>query len=601
MNEKIKLFGRPVKKFNLKNREEPELFRNYFPYSDVPKVVFDKKAPHLNIPEKLFITDTTFRDGQQARPPYSVNQIVEIFSLLSRLSGPNGIIRASEFFLYSNKDREAVEKCLEKGFRYPEVTGWIRAVKDDFKLVKKAGLKETGILTSVSDYHVYLKLKLDRKSAFQKYIDIVETAVSEGIRVRCHFEDITRADIYGFALPLAQKLMSISEKTKIPIKIRLCDTMGYGLPYPEASLPRSVPKLIEIFHKEGGVPSELLEWHGHNDFHKVLINSVAAWLYGCSFINGSLLGYGERTGNCPVEAAVIEYMQLKGTSEGMDTSAITDIGNYFRDVINADVPSNYPFVGKTFNTTSAGIHADGVLKNEEIYNIFDTTKILNRPIEIVITDKSGVAGIVHWFNTYIRLKENMKIDKRHPGVKKIFDWVTKQYEEGRITSISPEELLSRGKKYLPEYFQSDFDSLKLRAEKLALHLVEEYAEKPEVRSMNSGIVEPILETLVEEDPFIQFAYVVDKDGRKVTRNISSIVDRAKYETMLHDTNFSDREWFVSPMSSGKSCVTDFYTSKITGRLCITVSAPVTDAGNKIIGILGFDIKFEDLVKFEETV
>ncbi|MDD5644375.1 MAG: cache domain-containing protein [bacterium] len=601
MSEKIKLFGKKAEKFILKNREEPELFRNYFPYSDVPKVVFDKRTPKINIPKDIFITDTTFRDGQQSRPPYSVGQIVEIFTLLNRLSGPNGIIRASEFFLYSSKDRESVEKCMGKGFKYPEVTGWIRAVKDDFKLVKKAGLKETGILTSVSDYHVYLKLKLDRKAAFEKYVDIVETALSEGIKVRCHFEDITRADIYGFALPLAQKLMSLSEKSKIPVKIRLCDTMGYGLPYPEASLPRGIPKLVEAFHKEGGVPCELLEWHGHNDFHKVLVNSVAAWLYGCSFINGSLLGYGERTGNCPVEAAVIEYMQLKGTSAGMDTTAITDIGNYFRDVIGADVPSNYPFVGKTFNTTSAGIHADGVLKNEEIYNIFDTTKILDRPIEIVITDKSGVAGIVHWFNTYIRLAENMKIDKRHPGIKKIFDWVMKQYEDGRITSISPEELLSRGKKYLPEYFQSDFDNLKVRAEKLALHLVEEYADKPELKSMDSDKIEPLLGRLVEEDPFVQLAYVVDKDGRKVTKNISSIVDKAKYETLMHDTNFSDRQWFVEPMKSGKSCVTDFYTSKITGRFCITVSAPVMDAGNKIIGILGFDIKFEDLVKFEETV
>ncbi|MCK5656133.1 MAG: histone-lysine N-methyltransferase [Candidatus Aureabacteria bacterium] len=601
MSDIIKLFGKNYKKFQLKNQEKPELFRDYFPYSDVPKVLFDKEAAKLNMPEKIYISDTTFRDGQQARPPYTVKQIIDIFTLLSRLSGPNGIIRASEFFLYSNKDREAVEKLQEKGFKYPEITGWIRAVKKDFQLVKEMGLKETGILTSASDYHIYLKLKLDKKKAFEKYVDIVETALSDGIRVRCHFEDITRADIYGFALPFAQKLMQMSEEANIPIKIRLCDTMGYGLPYPEAALPRGVPKLVEVFRKEAGVPSDLLEWHGHNDFHKVLVNSVVAWLYGCGYLNGSLLGFGERTGNCPVEGAVIEYMQLKGAADGMDTTTITHIGNYFRDEINAGVPSNYPFVGKTFNTTSAGIHADGVSKNEEIYNIFDTAKILNRPIEIVVTDKSGVAGIVHWFNTYLSLNENMKVDKRHPGVKRIFESIMKDYEKGRITSISPEEMIVKGKKYLSEYFKSDFDNLKLRAEEVALHLVEDYAGRKELQRMNVSEIESMLEKVVEEDPFIQFAYVVDSNGKKFTKNISDIADRNKYETLLHEKDYSGRQWFVEPMKNGKPCVTDFYTSKITGRLCITVSAPIVDESDKIIGILGMDMKFEDLVKYEETV
>ena len=127
-----------------------------------------------------------------------------------------------------------------------------------------------------------------------------------------------------------------------------------------------------------GYPAELLEWHGHNDFHKVHINGATAWLYGCSALNSSLLGYGERTGNPPLEGAIIEYIGLKGETCGIDTTVITEIAEYFRKEIGADVPANYPFVGSEFNTTRAGIHADGILKNEEIYNIFDTTRLLNR-------------------------------------------------------------------------------------------------------------------------------------------------------------------------------------------------------------------------------
>ena len=119
------------------------------------------------------------------------------------------------------------------------------------------------------------------------------------------------------------------------------------------------------------------------------MNAVSAWLYGCSALNATVLGFGERTGNPPLEAAVIEYIGLKGTDDGMDTRVITEMAEYFRTEIQAPIPANYPFVGSEFNVTRAGIHADGILKNPEIYNIFDTEKILQRPLRVMVTDKSG--------------------------------------------------------------------------------------------------------------------------------------------------------------------------------------------------------------------
>jgi isopropylmalate/homocitrate/citramalate synthase len=86
--------------------------------------------------------------------------MVHIYDLMSRLSGPNGVIRQSEFFLYTKHDRETLDRCRALGHDYPECTGWIRAFKGDFRLVKEANLKETGILTSCSDYHIFHKLKL---------------------------------------------------------------------------------------------------------------------------------------------------------------------------------------------------------------------------------------------------------------------------------------------------------------------------------------------------------------------------------------------------------------------------------------------------------
>ena len=141
--------------YHLQDVEEPNTYRNIFPYEEVPKIVFNQRVVPMNVPDEIWITDTTFRDGQQSRAPYTPEQIVTIYDYLHKLGGPKGIIRQSEFFLYSEKDRKAVELCLEKGYDFPEVTSWIRANKKDFELVKAMGIKETGVLVSLSLIHIW--------------------------------------------------------------------------------------------------------------------------------------------------------------------------------------------------------------------------------------------------------------------------------------------------------------------------------------------------------------------------------------------------------------------------------------------------------------
>ncbi len=587
-----------IEDYPLEDVKKPDLMRDLFPYDEVCRIAFDNKYLVPQPCRDMLITDTTFRDGQQARPPYTVEQISKIFDFLHRMSGPKGIIRQSEFFLYTEKDKQAVAACIEKGYRYPEVTGWIRAKKEDLKLVKDMELKETGILTSASDYHIFLKLKKTRKKAMKAYLSIVEAALELGITPRCHFEDITRADIYGFCVPFAIELMKLREESGIDVKIRMCDTMGYGVTYPGAALPRSVPKVVRAMIDDAGVPGELLEWHGHNDFHKVVINATTAWLYGCGAINGTVLGFGERTGNTPLEALLIERIALKGETDGIDTRVITEMAEYFVKELKVQIPSNYPLVGEDFNATSAGVHADGLLKNEEIYNIFDTTKILKRPVSVIISDTSGTAGIAHWINTHLGLTSKNQIDKRHPGVIKIYKQIMKQYDQGRVTSMSKSEMAALARKYLPELFTSDFDRLKQQAHNLAFHLIEELVDSPEIRSMDPNRMEPLLKRVLDENPFIQFLYVVNADGEKITHNITHIEDRSKYASFQLDSDFSGRPWFIAPIKDGKIHVSDFYTSRITNALCITVSGPIRDENDEIVGVLGIDIRFEDLAKMD---
>lgn len=425
---------------SLQDVARPNLHRQIFTYGKIPKIAFNMRHVPMECPKELYISDTTFRDGQQAMEPFKVKDIVELYKLLHKLGGKNGIIRQSEFFLYSDKDKEAVKKCLELGYDFPEITSWIRANEKDFELVKQFGIKETGILVSCSDYHIFKKMNMTRRQAMDKYLSVVKMALDRGIVPRCHFEDITRADYFGFVVPFAIELMRLSRESGIPIKIRACDTMGYGVTYPGTAMPRSVQGVIYGFRYYAQVPSEQLEWHGHNDFYKAVTNSATAWLYGCSTVNTTLLGIGERTGNTPLEAMAIEYASLRGTTNGMNLEVISEIADYFEDEMGYHIPPQTPFVGKNFNVTKAGIHADGMLKDQEIYNIFDTEKILGRVPRVVVDAFSGLAGIAYWINAYYELPTEDKVQKGDELVAKIKEFVDKEYASGRTTSISDGEL-----------------------------------------------------------------------------------------------------------------------------------------------------------------
>ena len=443
LSSKTNLLEENDYRYSLQDVKDPVLYREMFDYDEVPKVAFNHRRVPMNMPEDIWITDTSFRDGQQSMNPYTPKQIAELFRLMSKLGGPYGLIRQSEFFIYSKKDQEAIERCRELDLKFPEITTWIRASREDFKAVKELGVRETGILVSCSDYHIFKKMNLTRRQAMEQYLATVKDAFEAGVMPRCHLEDVTRADFYGFVVPFVNELMKLSEEAGIPVRIRACDTMGYGVPYTEVSLPRSVPGIIYGLQHYSGVASENLEWHGHNDFYKAVANASTAWLYGASGVNCSLLGIGERTGNVPLEAMVFEYASLRGSLDGMDPTVITEIAEFFKREMGYTIPPMTPFVGRNFNVTRAGIHADGLLKDEEIYNIFNTDKLLNRPATVAISKTSGLAGIAYWINQNYRLKGAQQLDKHDALVISMKEWVDKEFEDGRTAALSTEELESK--------------------------------------------------------------------------------------------------------------------------------------------------------------
>ena len=449
---------------------EPHLYEGTFPHVEVPQIEFDGKVYKeiegemvefdfaARKDDELVISDTTFRDGQQARPPYSKKQVLDLYRLMGKLSGPNRVIRYTEFFVYSDSDIEALDACLEEYGANPQCptpTCWIRGVSDDalyLKLMQHMGIKETGLLSSCSDYHIFLKLRKNWKSAAEEYLGMAKQAAERDIRVRFHLEDITRSNIDGFVMPFVGMIARFSDELPEELKprLRLCDTMGFGLPYHGVALPRSVPRLVYKM-LQAGIPSERLEWHGHNDFHMVIANAVAAWLYGCNILNGTLLGFGERTGNPPIEGAIIMYRALKGAN-GTDTTAITEIADYFR-AMGVMIPPNYPLVGDDSNRTRAGIHGGGLALDERIYQIFDTTRLLGKPPSITITDKSGLEGMAYWVQCYLAqdVAERTEVAVKRTRLVAIAKWVDHQYDKlGRTTGISDEEMVAQALMHIPE-------------------------------------------------------------------------------------------------------------------------------------------------------
>ncbi len=352
-NKKRNTLEQETYHYELQDVAEPNLFRAIFPYTEPPKVPFNHRLVPMDPPEEIWITDTTFRDGQQSRPPFSVKQIVDLYTMLHRLSGPewrdpgDGVLPL-----------HGQEQARPGGLPGPGLSlsprsraGFGRTRKTSsssgrWGCGRRAFSPPSRTITSSSSF------ASPRRQVMEGYLDIVRAALEAGVVPRCHLEDITRADFYGFVVPFVQELMRLAEEAKMPIKVRACDTLGYGVTYPGATIPRSVNGIMYGLVHHAGVPSEWLEWHGHNDFYKVLTNASTAWLYGCSAANGTLLGIGERTGNTPIEGLVFEYMGLRGTDHGMQPQVITEIAEYFQNEIGMDIPPNQPFVGET--STSPG-------------------------------------------------------------------------------------------------------------------------------------------------------------------------------------------------------------------------------------------------------
>ncbi|MBE0520855.1 MAG: isopropylmalate synthase [Candidatus Methanoperedenaceae archaeon] len=406
----------------------------YKSYEDLPKI-------KLPLGQEVFISDSTIRDGSQM-PGIVMKKRhkLQIFEYLHRMG-----IEKLETFVYNERDQEAVRDMLDRGYEFPEVTGWARANPNDIDIVLKMdGIEETGILMSVSDSHIIDKMGLaSREEAEKKYIQALQYAVDHGLRTRAHIEDMTRADNEGFVFPLVEKLLGIDPDCTI----RICDTLGYGLPFAVADEPYGIPyltrRLIEIGAKN-------IETHIHDDFGLSISNTLSGYWHGANWSSLTFLGIGERAGNAELEKIALFLVQRVEGFDKYNLESVTDFARYMEKEIGIRVPRNKSVVGRNIFAHESGIHSAGVIKNPFTYEPY-LPELVGGKRQLLIGDSSGTEVIR--FKVEEALNELMHIgttvDKHDPRVKAIQADIRKLYDkEKRVSAISDEEL----KKYVEKYF-----------------------------------------------------------------------------------------------------------------------------------------------------
>ena len=413
--------------------------RRYYNYQGkIPPVTLEPTAaeipPDGPLTHPKLITDTTLRDGAQD-PRFALfpNEAkLHYCDLLHELDNGTGRIEAVEVFIYQKRDVWVLEKLLERGYEYPMITTWTRAAPKDIKLLAEVSggtIKETGMLASASDHHIFDKMGTPSKEeAIHRYMAPILTACELGIRPRVHLEDLTKADVEGWVIPFMQRVI---KETDGMARFRLCDTLGIGVPDPFAALPLGVPRLVSTIANSTGAE---LEFHGHSDFNYSVANSMAAFQYGCKRVNAAFAGLGERTGNAPLEGVLSNYIRFYG-DPGFNLEVLTEIADLIHRAV-VPFASNLPVIGQDIFTTQAGIHQTGLQKQQSapgglIYLPYDPATVGRSGVESSrIGGLSGMEGIAAILNQAAEAVtgEKGKFSTASKVVKQVYDAVHRAYD-----------------------------------------------------------------------------------------------------------------------------------------------------------------------------
>jgi 2-isopropylmalate synthase len=338
--------------------------------------------------QKVFIFDTTLRDGEQV-PGCKLNT-KEKLELSVRLEELGVDILEAGFPVSSPGDFESVHQ-IAKTLKNTVVCGLSRAVQNDIE-VAAAALKpakrfriHTGIGTS--DLHIKYKFNSTREEIIERATAAVKLARNFTDDVEFYAEDAGRTENEFLARVIEAVVKAGATTLNIP------DTTGYCLPYQYQA------KMEYLVNHVAGIEKAILSCHCHNDLGLATANSIAGVMGGARQIECTINGLGERAGNTALEEVVMVLNQHKdlGYYTNINAKLLNPISHEVSDMMRMMVQPNKAIVGANAFSHSSGIHQDGFLKEAQTYEIINPAEVGAEDSKIVLTARSGRSALAHRF------------------------------------------------------------------------------------------------------------------------------------------------------------------------------------------------------------
>ena len=336
---------------------------------------------NVNGDRKIYIVDTTLRDGEQtAGVVFANEEKLIIADMLSELGVDQLEVGIPTM---GGDEKEAIKQIVKRNNGRKSIMAWNRAVISDIEESIDCGVDAVAISVSVSDIHIKHKLRTSREWVLENMIKSVEFAKKNGLYVSVNGEDASRAD-NEFLIEFIDEAKKAGAD-----RFRYCDTVGIMEPF-------SIRKNIEELYKRTGFD---IEMHTHNDFGMATANAIAGILGGASHVGLTVNGLGERAGNAALEEVLMALIYVYGYKADINTKMFREVSEYVAQASGRKLPIWKAIVGDNMFAHESGIHADGAIKNPKNYEAFDPD-VIGLQRQIVIGKHSGKAGIINKFKEY---------------------------------------------------------------------------------------------------------------------------------------------------------------------------------------------------------
>ncbi|MDQ0969889.1 2-isopropylmalate synthase [Flavobacterium sp. W4I14] len=340
----------------------------------------------IHDPNKVYIFDTTLRDGEQVPGcQLDTNQKVEIAKSLELLGVD--VIEAG-FPVSSPGDFNSVIE-LSKAVTNPIICALTRANKNDIDVAADAlrYAKRPRIHTGIgsSDFHIKHKFNSTREEILERAVEAVRYSKKFVEDVEFYAEDAGRADIEFLAKMVEAVIAAGATVVNIP------DTNGYCLPDQYGS------KILYLKENVKNIDKAIISVHCHNDLGLATANSIAGLQNGARQVECTINGIGERAGNTSMEEVVmiLKTHRILGLNTQIDATRFYEMSHMVRNQMNMPVQPNKAIVGGNAFSHSSGIHQDGFLKNRENYEIIKPEDVGFPDATIVLTARSGRHALKH--------------------------------------------------------------------------------------------------------------------------------------------------------------------------------------------------------------